>query len=156
MFAARSNDLETFEEVLSICEKACMALMEKERSPDVVPAANAPADLPSWQILMCECGARKAVREAVSAYARRKVLEKTDYMGMNCLHHAAEAGCANVLQAVVNNHESVDSIYRGAIERVASPQAQLCEVGCSGGNREWLRPPQPWTSARRTASVGLR
>lgn len=144
MFAARSNDCETFKKVLSICKKACEASMEKESSPYEGAAANTPAGH-SWNvnILVCECGARKAAREAASAYALQKVLEKTDYMGMNCLHHAAEAGCADVLQAVIDERKSVNSTYRAAMERAARPQApQMCKVqGCSGKNAVWLRSP---------------
>lgn len=73
MHAARSNHVETFREVLRMCREGSGGRNEEEHSE---PTLSVPA-----------------------ATDARLVLE-ADILGMNCLHHAAEAGCFEVLKEV--------------------------------------------------------
>eukprot|EP00752_Nemacystus_decipiens_P011859 g10519.t1 len=134
MCAARGNDRKTFEEVLSICEKVVTSsmLMERKSSPSEFRAANLQADR---QINLCECRIKKVAR----AYALEKVMENTDFAGMNCLHHAAEAGSSEVLRAVVEKRKSADSMYRSVMDAVSPDSPQLCDdERCSRQSSEIL------------------
>ena len=74
MHAARSNHVQTFREVLAICKET----IDEINLFEIVPAVT-------------------------ETSAESKVLIKTriDINGMNCLHHAAQAGCCEVLREVM-------------------------------------------------------
>lgn len=95
--AARSNNLDTFRQVFSICKEAeeAASFITKDRSK--------------------KSSSQQHSMGSADANARvlRAVLVKHDSVGMNCLHHAAEAGGWEILKEVMKECQEVGgSFYR--------------------------------------------
>lgn len=83
MHAARSKHLGAFREAFDMREEATDSItFFKETSATLNTASEAPADTPAGVVLS-------------------EVMGQFDRLGMSCLHHAAEAGCYEVLRDVM-------------------------------------------------------
>lgn len=92
MHAARSNDVNVFRRIFDMCKEAAGNMMVKDQQHLPQPATKNTAD---------------AEEELL-----REVLIKKDHIGMNCLHHAADAGCWEVLQEVIDkSQEAGGTLY---------------------------------------------
>lgn len=125
MHAARSNHVQIFSEIFDICEKNAALMIPSSRVDPIAAATTALSEFvrdTSRHPDVCE-NCRNHAFSAAQADVVRKVLEKTDHVGMNCLHHAAEAGCSDVLTKVIDKSHSVDEMYRCVVQRT-------CQEGC--------------------------
>lgn len=89
MHAARSRHVQIFREILDMCKGATHSMRSHQNPQTALDKSE---------------DAHSLVRE---------VLLKVDIHGMNCLHHAADAGCFEVLREVLRTCEAVgSSLYR--------------------------------------------
>ncbi|CAM9397930.1 unnamed protein product [Ectocarpus fasciculatus] len=104
MHAARSNHADTFKDVFRMCKKAAESIRLHDQSN---PVANDSRKEVSERPPHSFCDERRpdgrtsSEKESADSWLLREVLGKVDRKGMNCLHHAAEAGSSEVLREVV-------------------------------------------------------
>eukprot|EP00903_Cladosiphon_okamuranus_P014653 g13587.t1 len=121
MHAARSAHVETFKEVFDVCEKKAALMIPSSKVHDITAA-----DIDELSKFIRDSGPQdfcEYCRDLASNLDRadelqkvfednyredkpRQLLEGTDHVGMNCLHHAAEAGCCDVLKEVIEKYEA--------------------------------------------------
>ncbi len=91
MHAARSNHVQTFTDVFAICKETMdeMILFDPSESTDTASAGTT------------ESGASRVL-----------IKTGTDINGMNCLHHAAQAGCCEVLREVIEMYRQRGSLQQ--------------------------------------------
>lgn len=125
MHAARSNHLQTFKEICNTYVKNAALMIPSSKVDTIADArtelSNYVRDTTRRQGCCNDC--HGLAFSAARANVLRKVLEYTDHVGMNCLHHAAEAGCCDVLKEVIEKCQGVETAYG----RLAG---RTCQRGC--------------------------